>query len=253
MNIKNRILVSTVAEDCCELAEEYGLGIEVAEFCTAYNMDTYFEQTDTEARRKMKSAARFTFHAPFNELSPAAIDPLVLDVTKKRYRQAFEIAGNYGINKIIVHSGFVPKIYYSTWFVDRATEFWIEMMKEIPEHFDICVENVMEPEPGMLIELAENVNRPNFGLCLDLGHAWVSQEQPLNEKWAYKMMKYLHHMHIHNNFGKTDQHLSLGEGIIPIDEIMRSVISQNSLTTFTIENPEARNSVLWLKENGYLD
>jgi sugar phosphate isomerase/epimerase len=252
MNIKDRIYVSTVASDCCLLAEKYGLGIEIAEFCTAYNMDTYFEQTDRQVRHKMKSGVNFTFHAPFNELSPAAIDPLVLEITKKRDLQAIELAENYGINKIIIHSGFVPRVYYSGWFLERATQFWQELMPRIPNELDICIENVMEDEPDMLVQLSENIDRPNFGLCLDLGHAWVSQSKPINQQWAEKMMKHLHHLHIHNNFGLEDQHLPIGEGVIPVDAIMRSVLEQNSTATFTIENPVAESSVLWLLENGYL-
>ncbi|MBQ9857686.1 MAG: hypothetical protein IJO77_01655 [Oscillospiraceae bacterium] len=88
MDIRNKLYITTVAQNDWQTAEKYGAGIEIAEFCTAYNMDTYFEETDKIVREKMKHADRFVFHAPFNELCPAAIDPLVVEVTKKRYKQA---------------------------------------------------------------------------------------------------------------------------------------------------------------------
>ena len=39
MNLKYRLYVATIAEDAREMAEQYGIGIEVNEFCTAANMD----------------------------------------------------------------------------------------------------------------------------------------------------------------------------------------------------------------------
>ena len=68
MDIREKLYITTVAQNDTQTAEKYGAGIEIAEFCTAYNMDTYFAETDKIVREKMKSADRFVFHAPFNEL-----------------------------------------------------------------------------------------------------------------------------------------------------------------------------------------
>ena len=65
-NIKDRLYISTVAENDVLTAENYGLGLEIAEYCTAMNMDTYFAETDKTVRKKMSRAGRFVFHGPFN-------------------------------------------------------------------------------------------------------------------------------------------------------------------------------------------
>ena len=33
------LYVSSIGEDCCEAAREFGLGIELAQFCTAARLD----------------------------------------------------------------------------------------------------------------------------------------------------------------------------------------------------------------------
>ena len=38
-SIGERLYVSTVASDAPETAEEFGLGLEIADFCTASNLD----------------------------------------------------------------------------------------------------------------------------------------------------------------------------------------------------------------------
>ena len=63
-------------------------------------------------------------HGPFNELTPAAIDPLVLRITEKRYRQAIRKAAELRVPKLVLHAGFVPLVYYPEWFVSRSVLLW---------------------------------------------------------------------------------------------------------------------------------
>ena len=81
----------------------------------------------------LTAANQFVFHGPFNELTPAAIDPLVLDVTKKRYRQAVARAQELNINKIVLHAGYQPLVYYPEWFLSRSQAFWRDFVQEIPD------------------------------------------------------------------------------------------------------------------------
>ncbi len=233
------------------LAVSEGLGLEIAEFCTAYNMDTYFGEYMPKVREKMAKAERFTFHAPFNELCPAAIDPMVLDVTKYRYRQAFRLAADLGIRKIIVHSGYVPLIYYKSWFSERSVEFWKEIIGELPEGITVCLENVMEDEPQLLTGIVRDVNDNRFRLCLDIGHANCQSSLSICE-WADVTAPYLEHIHIHNNFGERDTHNNLGEGTIPMREALLYLDRLCPKLTCTIESMKAAPSVEWLKNNGIL-
>ena len=83
--IAGKLFIYTVATKAGEIARKYDFGLEIAEYCTAYNMDTGFETYAPLVRGKMRDIGRCTFHAPFNELCPAAIDPLIVDVARRRY------------------------------------------------------------------------------------------------------------------------------------------------------------------------
>ena len=84
-----QLYVSSIGEDCCESARDFGVGIELAQFCTAARLDgAPPEPWECPLDRCLAAADRFVLHGPFNELTPAAIDPMVLRVTETRYRQA---------------------------------------------------------------------------------------------------------------------------------------------------------------------
>ncbi len=71
--------------DGAEVARKYGLGLEITEFCTAWNMDEQFPETDAQVRERLQGIERKVLHAPFNELCPCAIDPKARALAKERY------------------------------------------------------------------------------------------------------------------------------------------------------------------------
>ena len=100
---KQQLYLSSIAEDAQQTAKDYGLGLELAQFCTAAFLDSpekvgeLFPQDcarylSSSLAACLSSSDRFVLHGPFNELCPAAIDPLVLEITEKRYRQAIDRA-----------------------------------------------------------------------------------------------------------------------------------------------------------------
>ena len=84
----SQLYISTVSAGCDETAARYGLGLEIAEYCTAANLDAPIPEVVTAAQCHRQAAKRFVFHAPFNELCPAAIDPLAVSLARHRYAQA---------------------------------------------------------------------------------------------------------------------------------------------------------------------
>ena len=50
---KDKLYLSTIDPKAQELARQYGLGLEIAEYCTAWNMDDEFPQTDAAVREKL--------------------------------------------------------------------------------------------------------------------------------------------------------------------------------------------------------
>ena len=249
--ISSKLYISTLADDAAVLAREHGFGLEIVEFCTALNFDTGFSAWDAAVREKMKGVESFTFHAPFNELCPAAIDPLILDVTRKRFAQAFNLMTGYGINTMIAHSGFIPNVYFEEWFVEKSVTFWWDYLSDKPEGFRLYLENVLESSPDSLIEVAAAINDERFRLCLDIGHAAILEPRMPILEWVERMLPFLGHIHLHNNYGKRDTHNALGDGDIDVAEVIRMVTKKAPGATFTLETSSAETSVSWLRTNGF--
>ena len=215
-------------------------------------MDAGFEEHDARVRNEMQGAGRFIFHAPFNELCPAAIDPLIVEVAKKRYAQAYSLMQGYGIDSMIAHSGFVPTIYFEEWFKEKSVKFWQEFLSDKPGSFRVYLENVLESSPGMLCDIANAVGDERFRLCLDIGHAALMGPDIQVSEWALRMQPFLGHVHLHNNFGSRDTHNALGDGSIDVAAAIRAIAEAAPDVTFTIEASDGASSVEWLKSNGLL-
>ncbi|MDR2421345.1 MAG: sugar phosphate isomerase/epimerase [Oscillospiraceae bacterium] len=250
--IKN-LHISTVAEDARETALRYGLGLEIAEFCTAMNMDKDFPAWDARVRAEIDGIKSVMFHAPFNELCPAAIDPLVLDVAKRRYRQAFKLALTYGARRIVVHSGYVPLIYFKGYFHERSVEFWREQLSELPEGLTLLLENVMEDSPELLAGIVREIDDPRFRLCFDIGHAnTIVSDAPMDE-WIGASLPYIGHVHIHNNYRQWDDHNPPGDGLIDMKSALRRLAAElPGDVTYAIESIESAPAAAWLSAEGFI-
>lgn len=251
--MNNRFHISTIDENAAAAARRYGLGIEEADFCWAQRIDAELEENIAAAEEKTRGIGSLWFHAPFAEIAPCAIDPMVRALTEERYRQSIEIASRLGIKRIVIHGGYIPHVYFPEHYVSESIRFWKEFLKTAPGDITIALENVMEPGPEMLAGIAEGVGDPRLGLCLDIGHAncGVSETPPL--EWIAPMAKHLKHVHLHNNCGENDLHLPLGEGDIDCERIINEVLSSAPEATFTIENMDSTDSVKWLIKKGFLN
>jgi len=251
---RKRLYVSTIDWNRAEtLAAEYGIGLELAEFCEARQLDAPDDTLMDSVRRKTAMAPAGVFHAPFSELCPAAIDPLVRQVTLRRYRQSVALARELGIHRLVIHSGFVPIVYFREWFVPESVKFWRELLPALPPDTEILLENVMEEGPGPLLDILEQLNEPRIRMCLDVGHAndFLSKTPVL--EWVRRCAPFTSHVHLHNNEGGWDTHSPLGEGTIPMKEVIDYLEENAPGVTYTLENMDAAPSLVWLTENGFLE
>ena len=190
-------------------------------------------------------------HAPFAELIPCPIDPNVRANAMARFRQTTALAGRLGVRRIVVHGGFIPYVYFPEWYVEQSICFWKEFLADAPDDLLLAVENVMEPGPEMLVEIARGVDDPRLGLCLDVGHAntVVSKTPPAD--WLAPMLPDLRHVHLHDNHGALDEHLPLGAGTIDFAPILAALAAHPDIT-ITLENQDILPSLQYLQANGWL-
>lgn len=247
---RSQVYLSTIGLDSASVSKEWGLGLEITQFCTAANIDANFDRTDCEIRQQIVSAQSVIFHAPFNELFPCAIDPKARELAAFRYRQAIDLALGYGASKIVIHGGYNPYIYYPVWYTEQSILFWKDFLQEAPQ-IQIVLENVLEEESSLLLDIVRAVNHPNFRMCLDIGHvnAYASHS-PV--QWLEECADWISHFHIHNNDGSWDSHSSLGDGTIPMETLLRQADSVCPEATYTLEVTDALQSVVWMQKHRFI-
>ena len=247
---KSKLFLSTIASDAVRTAKEYGVNLEIAEYCTAWNMDEKLSVIDPVVRKKLAVSPRSLLHAPYNELFPCAIDKKIRALAAERYRQAIRLARAYGSEKVIIHGGYNGWLYFPVWFVEQSIEFWREFLREDPG-VELVLENVLETDPEWLLDIVRAVDHPRLRLCLDIGHVNAYSQVSLFD-WLERWSPWLSHFHIHSNDGTRDQHSALFDGIIPIAEFLERSQALCPGATYTFELMKAEPSMKWLREKGLI-
>ena len=249
---REQLFLSTIDPDAGAAARTFGVGVEIADYCTAMNMDMLLLETKPKVDAQVRNVSNRVFHGPFNELFPCAIDPLARELAAKRYLQAVQMAGEYGAKKLVFHGGYLPHVYYPCWYTEQSILFWKDFLKKIPGDVTLCIENVMESDPQWMADIAAGVDDPRLRLCLDVGHAHVCSEIPV-EQWLETLAPWLSHFHIHNNDRSFDTHSPLDEGSIPMKELLTRAEALCSDASFTLEVTDGRRGAQWLLQQGILE
>lgn len=247
---KTDLYLSTTARDAFAAAKKWGLGIEIADFCTAWNMDDRFAETDAKLQEGLDGIQKRLLHAPFNELFPCAIDPKARALAAERYGQALTLAQAYGAEKVIVHGGYHPNVYYSVWYVEQSALFWREFLQSTDFSGQIVLENVLEETPELLLDIVKAADDPRLRLCLDVGHAHTYSSVPVLQ-WLNCWGPYISHFHIHDNDGSWDAHCPPGQGTVPMAALLQRAEALCPRATYTLELQEVTPALqTWPQEKG---
>lgn len=245
-------LISTLAETAVETAFAYDLGLELTDFAISAVLETDLTDKIAHYRQILAKLGRpSVLHAAYMELSPAAVDPVLLRLTRDRYLQACQIAGELGISRIVCHTGFTPQIYYRNWMIERSILFWRELLTQLPDGVEILLENVLEKDPFLQVEICQEVNHPRFRACMDLGHANSIASEHTPQEWISVLAPWLSHFHLHDNDGSEDLHLDLGHGTIDLPAVLNHLFELCPEISLTLEVPNPEVSIAWLQRNGF--
>ena len=255
MDFKKRLYAATFSDNYTEAISDYGCGMEINHTCISELLDDV-PGLITEIRNDIEKtgADRLILHGPFTEIHPAAIDYRARDMGIIRLNEAYKICEYFNIKKMVVHTGWMPFIYFKNWQAEKGAFFWQKFMENKPSDFTICVENVLEDEPYMILDMMTRINDPRIKLCLDIGHAhaMTSADLPV-EKWIEILGSHIAHFHLHNNDGTGDSHQPFGEGTMNMTNILQTIDNycpENA--TLTIEARQCLPCLLWLKEKAYI-
>ena len=210
------------------------------------NLEIYFDADTLDSvdigdykklKKELDYAPGFTFHAPFYDLSPGSPDKLIRKVTLERFNRLFNVAEIFNPQIIVFHPG------YDKWRYNGHIDMWlknsIETWGRVLErarglNIKAAVENIFEEDPETLTMLVRAINSADFGICFDTGHFNVFSKVPL-EKWFEKLGDKILEVHIHDNSGRSDEHLGIGDGIIDFNLFFSLLKNSKSKPVLTIE------------------
>lgn len=211
-----------------------------------YDLEIYFsgsvldqiEKQDLEKLlERLDWNPNLTLHAPFMDMNPGAIDPLVRSVTQVRFRQILAVAAILKPRVAVFHGA------YDRWRYSGRKDIWLENSIETWQKvmdaaakigLRVAVENVFDEEPEALQMLIEKIDNPDFGFCFDTGHFNLFSRVTM-EQWFESLGRRLVEVHLHDNDGKADSHWALGRGNIDFEKIFGLLNTHAPAPVFTLE------------------
>jgi len=242
---KNRIFVHIPYKDRGKyLRRLIGLGINAELYFSAADLDGLRNDELESVRDALRSSGlECTVHGPYMDLCPGSPDPKIAAASKERISQGIDVASVLGAKLIVTHSGFDRRRYgdiVDEW-LERSVAFWEEMASAArAEGLKIAVENTFDDGPDPLCRLVEALDPETLGFCLDVGHLNLFGRRSLDE-WFESVRGRLWEVHLHDNFGETDEHLAIGEGSIDFAHLFALLSRLDEQPILTIEaHDEAR-------------
>ncbi len=238
-----RFISSTVSyhdfENAVNIARELDCGIEISRFGRLADIEENYEINKIEYKKILDDFDKdVTLHGFFSNLNVAAKDPLIKEVSIKRYNQTLELASIFDVKKVILHTSLnnllKQKSYHEMFFLSN-----IEFFKEYVKNYEdlgiiLTMENVHESNPDYIRNLIGAINSPNFKATLDIGHCNLHSDM-LPSDWIKEYGIMLNHMHFHNNFKEEDSHSSLLNGTLNIKEILKTLKQLQIYPSVTFE------------------
>ena len=198
-----------------------------------FGADDYRRVADT----LLDAGLTTTIHAPFMDLRPGALDPIIRRATTDRLRQLFDLAPAFRPRSIVCHPSFDERYYVSTeaLWLENSIASWRPFLV-MAEQMDtrIALENVYETDPRLLKELLCALRSPRVCFCFDTGHFNAFAKAPLAD-WIDQLGPLTGQLHLHDNCGATDEHLPPGEGTFPFGELLKKLRDMGRRPILTLE------------------
>ncbi|MCL7415180.1 MAG: sugar phosphate isomerase/epimerase [ANME-2 cluster archaeon] len=160
-----------------------------------------------------------TVHLPFSDLNLASLNEPIWSETLHQMTEWIQLVAPY-TKLAVVHPGHLSPLGMQ--IPDLAWQRNIQGLQQLCDHaarFDmtIGVENMVKMDfilgkyAEEMLGMIESVDRDNLGMTFDVGHANTNNAVP---SFLDKCLGATVHVHLHDNVGRRDEHLPLGEGSV---------------------------------------
>lgn len=168
-----------------------------------------------------------TLHLPFSDLNLASLNHPIWEETIRQMSRCLERASDF-VELAVVHPGHLSPLGMQ--LPELAWRQNIEGLQAVCDAaadlgIQIGVENMVNmqfifgKQPGEILGMIESLERENVGLTLDIGHA--NTNGMVNE--FLSDLRRVVHVHLHDNKGKSDEHLGLGKGNVDWKKVIKKL------------------------------
>lgn len=106
-------------------------------------------------------------------------------------------------------------------WLEHSLETWSGFAAALYERgCRLMLENVYEERPEEIAALLEPLTGFQVGFCLDSGHQHAFSATPLSH-WLDVLGEAVGQLHLHDNRGRRDEHIALGQGKIDFPLLLR--------------------------------
>jgi sugar phosphate isomerase/epimerase len=166
-----------------------------------------------------------TVHAPYGDLNLATLNYPIWRESVRQVCTCIGAASRF-TDRVTIHPGYLSPVGKlvpeKAWRQQKAA---LEEIGRVAEDHSVlaCLENMIGVkeffcrEPGELLGMTEGIE--GIGITVDIGHAntvgKVAEFLPVISR--------ADHLHVHDNHGFSDEHLPIGSGTVPWQDVGRTV------------------------------
>ena len=241
----DQVLFATYGHDIAiyrQRAEQFQCGLELHLFSEPAVLSDGLAETISSYQKQLRGfQGRLGIHGAFYDMISASLDPEIVAVTRKRFRQNLHIAAELQAEYVVFHAnymgGFKLANYRPGWH-ERQVAFWNTLLAEAaPLGVTVLLENMWASDPTIICDVLAAVDQPCFRACLDVAHAALYSDRPV-EEWITVLGPYLHACHLNNHDGQTDLHWPLNKGIIDYPAVLALLRNRPQAPLLTLELPD---------------
>ena len=190
-------------------------------FSEAENSVTKFSSRFNEIKGSYNM--KYSIHAPICDINIASVNDHIRDSSVEETLRTMDHANRMDVRTVTIHPGIYSMVLYDV--KDRSIELSKRSLKRIEKGADeygvtAAIENMpsfgimMGQTPEGLLELIDGTD---LKICFDIGHA---NTMGLIDECIDAFGGRIVNIHIHDNTGKNDDHMTIGDGAIDFMKVL---------------------------------
>lgn len=190
------------------------------------------------------SPMTFSVHTGIADINVASTNERLRLASVENILSEMEAANKLGIDTVTIHPGII------NFAVKDIRDLLIPLARKSMKTFDkasrelgvtACIENM----PNFMVmlgigadELAEIIDGTDLSVCFDIGHAnTAGQIESMVEVFGDR----IRNIHIHDNMGERDEHLTIGDGNIDFGKVLS--LLKNYTHRYIIESRDLASAI----------